>query len=558
MLLELIYVTLFKNFNTMRSRYFVLLVFMCIYCDCFSQNTVRKDHMTIDEIREYNATVGPLMEIPIDYEFEPIMLAVGNPAYQDIQVKHNNSQRTIGKRAATADSYTQRLNSGNDPRRVEVYTSGGIQVERGVSNGGGYKKQIKKRNQEAHAYNAEARRRRNAEIERQNQERRERNAERERQRKIQEEARRRRLYNEGYAMSMAMSAQRTANLHQQADQHAANGIAIKNNHQADGFARYSGYYGSSGNSSFTTVRSREGIIPTRPKNNMVPITQNSTWNSSDFLNIEYQMRERIKNNKNYNDNTTSHELNWEWVMQHPEDSWKWVKQKISNIDDFLDYQQAIDDNKDNFFTQSVRKMYSDAKMSWYNHDISNKIETSLNTVLNTSFDDVRKGLKDKFTGFIKNNATKPIPVLADYVNEKTPFYVPPINMNSVKDAKDLINLSKSITKDTEQSMTGAVDAIYHGNEQEYLSSLEATSRRIAQNTSSTAGKVVERRLGYNPLQPYIEGQQMYDRAKDKSSKYSGKEKTKQFERELIKESGRKAYQEAKDKAIEEFKSNYFN
>ena len=505
------------------------------------------------------------------YQFDwtsPLDLGVRNRVYEEINRQHDNTQKAVGRRAATADNNLQRQHNSSEPRQASVFTSGGIQIERSSSSsskrsGSSYNDQIKKRNQQIKAYNDEVRKKRNADIERHNQEVRAHNAEIERRRRQEEQARKEMLFNKGYTQSLYSHEGSYLNSHTRIEEQKAIAKELDNNHEADGFVRRNGYVNSSNNSNFTKKRSFN-FFPKKPNNSannhqsdyLVPITQMSVSTSSDFLNIEHEM------NKKYHAITRTREFTWEWVKEHPEDSWKWIKQQAYKIDDFLDYELAIENNNNGFFTQSVRKLYNDSKMLWYNNDISYKIESNLNKITDASPEGIRQLLSNKTLDYLQNDGLKPIPAAVELVNEKTHFYMPSINMNSVEDAKDLINLTKSTTKDSKSFISRAADAIYRGNEQQYLNS-EDPSEKIAQETASTSGKIAERRIGTNPIKPYLSAQETYKNAMKKTDGLSDKkEKQEKFSREFIKQNvmqkKEKVKSAIKDETIKEFKTNFLN
>lgn len=248
----------------MRS-YLSILFLMFTIGHGFSQNTFHKEVMNkgIDGVAEDMANKGPYI---IGWQE-----TIGNRIYEEVNRQHNNTQQTVGKNAASTDRNAQERNQ-NNPRNATVYTSGGIQIERSSSNGSNSNrsssrnKQIKLKNKETRAYNEEVRRRRNEEIERHNQEVREHNERIELERKAREEARRQRLYREGYERAYISSAGRYNQLHNEVDQMAAAGDMIRNSHNIDGFARESGFIASSdpSKSAYTTKRSKAGIAPKRP------------------------------------------------------------------------------------------------------------------------------------------------------------------------------------------------------------------------------------------------------------------------------------------------------
>lgn len=108
------------------------------------------------------------------------------------------------------------------------------------------------------------RRQENEEIERR---RAEENARREAERQESIRREKQRLYDEGYARSMASSARSYERNLQILDEMDNRMAEIRNNHQLDGIPRYSGYV-SSGSSNMTFKRSKAGILPKRGISNL--------------------------------------------------------------------------------------------------------------------------------------------------------------------------------------------------------------------------------------------------------------------------------------------------
>lgn len=173
----------------------------------------------------------------------------GNRGYNEVLRNYQNNQR-----------------SSNRSSGVYEYRSGGIQVDRDPPSWARTSPQSKSR--QTAARNRQIR---NAQIEEYNQEVREHNRMIEEQRRLDEERReaerqetKQILYNEGYARSMASSAQnyeRNLQILREMDNRME---TIRNNHELDGIPRYSGYV-SSGSSNMITKRSKAGIFPKRNK-----------------------------------------------------------------------------------------------------------------------------------------------------------------------------------------------------------------------------------------------------------------------------------------------------
>ena len=182
----------------MRS-YLSILFLMFTIGHGFSQNTFHKEVMNkgIEGVAEDMANKSPYI---IGWQE-----TIGNRIYEEVNRQHNNTQQTVGKKAATTGRNAQDRHQSNS-RNVTSYTSGGIQIERSSSSSSNTKRsssrneQIKRKNQETQAFNEEVRRRRNEKIERHNQEVREHNERIEQERKAREKARRQRLYYEGYEL----------------------------------------------------------------------------------------------------------------------------------------------------------------------------------------------------------------------------------------------------------------------------------------------------------------------------------------------------------------------
>jgi hypothetical protein len=96
----------------------------------------------------------------------------------------------------------------------------------------------------------------------------------EREEKIRQEKERR--YNEGYARSIASSARGFEKNMQELSKMDRNSAQIKNNHQADGLPRKSGYVPASTSSSITITRPKDGILPKGKQTTMKPVKDSSS------------------------------------------------------------------------------------------------------------------------------------------------------------------------------------------------------------------------------------------------------------------------------------------
>ena len=541
-------------------RYFltVTIACLCFYCPCLSQNTFHKEMMNkgMEGVADEWAKQG--------IEWQGLF---GNRVYEEVNKQYEKSQRSVGKRAATADRSVQNQRYSSEPRQAHTVTSGGIQIERGSSgssstsrrSNGSYNDQIKRRNQEIQAYNDEVRRRRNEEIERHNEQVRAYNEELERRRRIEEEARRRRLYHEGYVSSMMSTSGYYSNLHGKVERSAVTAAEIRNNHQADGIARVSGYVAPSGQSAMTKKRSGDDIFVSRPTDskpanldyNSIPITQMSNATSTDFLPAEIRTR-------SYYAHTITPELTWEWVKQHPEDSWKWVKQKAVSIDEFLDYQRAIDDGKDGFFTSTVRSVYQDAKMAWYNHDMSLKVSETFNRLKGLlDPEEARKRYVDDYTGNLAENLTndgfKFAKLLKPLVTNRSGA--------ALDDAQAIAGYYIKSTKNLKAYVVGAPDATANNQERQYLSERQP-ERKIAKETQSLANKVAKNR-GLPGLPNSVEKADQIQSAIKKTEKEasmfdSEQEKATRTTKNLLKEEAIKQANKRKNAAIDQFKTAFID
>ena len=479
----------------MKDNYLILLFAVSFHlCPVAAQNN--DGFGDIKSVKEVDAGLGFKNKEVEFYE-------KGNSGYNEVLRNYQNNQRSSNRSSGVYEHRSGGIQVDRDPPSWARTSPQSKSRQTTIRNRQIRNAQIEKHNQEIRAYNQMIVEQRRLEEERR---------EAERQEKIRRE--KQRLYNEGYARSMASSARSyERNLHTLREMNYRM-EDIRNNHQLDGIPRYSGYV-SSGSSKVTTKRSKVGILPKRNEQksnngldfNAVPITQISDASSPDFLPIEIPTR------RTYRAIELKPELTWEWVREHPEDTWAWIKDKVTNVDEFLDYQEAIASGKDNFFTNTVRRKYMDLKMEWYNHDMTERISSAYSTTLTTlkdlvdNPDAIRENMKDKVVesakGYAKDNMLKPVPIVTKFINENTLLHIPTIEMKSLENAKDLIGLrdvAKVLDKDFAKS---AVDAVYNGDIA-YMQIINKKQNEVVKVVHRQTGSVLGREFGINTNKAIIE------------------------------------------------------